>query len=851
MIFRHPQFLFFLVLLPALALVWRLRRGRVSGATLAFRLSIAALLVAALADPVLGRPAPAQGSLVVLLDQSDSLGDAGKAALRARAEALTARHNGQVSTIAFGADAVAELPGEAGPAQAPRADQTDIAGALRAAHGLLAGAPGRVVLLSDGAQTRGDALAEAQALGVPVDTVAIEQPARPEIWIAGLDAPRTLRTDEEYTVTIVAVSTEAAQARLELFENASQLEAQQVSLSPGENRFTYSGRAGAPGIMQLRATIDGAPDTFAQNNSGAATALVAPQPKVLLLESRPGAGARLRAALRPAGVQADLRQAGDLPTQLSELDEYEGIVLLDVPAGDMTLDQMATLREFARSEGRGLVATGGRSSFTLGAYKGTPLEEALPVAMDPPPRPERPPVTLLIILDHSLSMGSSIGVSKFDMAKESALLATESLRREDRLGVLAFDDTQEWVVDFQTLGTGLSLGQIQERIGALQMGGGTDICGALELGLGELERQPGQVRHAVLMTDGQSFLNRGCGPYNELIDRARAQDITLSSIAIGEDADTELLEELARWGAGRYHFAGQPEDIPRLTLIESQIASAEPQIEGEFRANLQAPHPLLRDFTPNQIPRLEGYVGTTIKPEAELVLKSPDDDPVLAAWQYGLGRAVAWTPSVESPWAESWPNWPDYGKFWAQIIRYTLPEPDSGPLQARVTPRADFAGGSGVAAATIAVDSFAPSGEAIDLADTVATVTLPDGDTRSIPLRQTAPGHYVADVALPAHGPYAIAVEQRKDDVARTALAGYVQPPSAEYMPSSGGAALLERISAATGGQALSGAEPAQAPVPIPAGGARELWPWLLLAAALLFPLEIAVRRGWLRWRRE
>ncbi|HEU5104105.1 MAG TPA: VWA domain-containing protein [Roseiflexaceae bacterium] len=852
MIFRHPQFLFFLILLPALALAWRLRRGRVSGVTLAFRLAIAALLVLALADPVLGRPAPSQGSLIVLLDQSDSLGDEGKAALRARAEALSARHTGLVSTIAFGADTVAELPGAGSPAaQAPRADQTDIAGALRAARGLLAGAPGRVVLLSDGAQTRGDALAEAQALGVPVDTVTIEQPARPEIWIAGLDVPRTLRTDEEYTITIVAISTEAAQAQLQLFENARQLEQQQVTLSPGENRFTYRGRAGQPGILQLRASIDGTPDTFAQNNGGAATALVAPQPKVLLLESRPGAGARLRAALRPAGVQSDLRQAQDLPTQLSELDEYEGVVLLDVPAGELTLDQMATLREFTRSEGRGLVATGGRSSFTLGAYKGTPLEEALPVAMDPPPRPERPPVTLLIILDHSLSMGSAIEISKFDMAKESALLATESLRSEDWLGVLAFDDTQEWVVDFQTLGTGLSLGQIQERIGALQLGGGTDICGALEMGLSALARQPGQVRHAVLMTDGQSFLNRGCGPYNELIDRARAQDITLSSIAIGEDADTELLQELARWGAGRYHFAGQPEDIPRLTLIESQIASAEPQIEGEFRANLEAPHPLLRNFTPNQIPRLEGYVGTTIKPEAELVLKAPDDDPVLAAWQYGLGRAVAWTPSVESPWAEAWPNWPDYGKFWAQIIRYTLPEPDSGSLQARVTPRADNSSGSSVAAATIAVDSFAPSGETIDLADTVATVTLPDGSTRRIPLRQTAPGHYAADVALPSDGPYAIAVEQRKDDRTRMALAGYVQSPSAEYMPSASGAALLERISAATGGQALSGAEPAQSPAPIPAGIARELWPWLLLAAALLFPLEIAVRRGWLRRRRQ
>ena len=231
------------------------------------------------------------------------------------------------------------------------------------------------------------------------------------------------------------------------------------------------------------------------------------------------------------------------------------------------------------------------------------------------------------------------------------------------------------------------------------------------------------------------------------------------------------------------------------------------------------------------------------------MLKSPDDDPVLAAWQYGLGRAVAWTPSVESPWAESWPNWPDYGKFWAQIIRYTLPEPDSGSLQARIVPHADPATGSGVASVTIAVDSLAASGEAIDLADTAATVTLPDGGTRRIPLRQTAPGHYAADVSLPAVGPYAIEIEQRKDDLLRVARAGYVQPPSAEYLPNDSGAALLTRISAATGGQALSATATVAAPAATRAGDVRALWPWLLLVAALLWPLEIAVRRGWLRWR--
>ncbi len=847
MILRNPQFLFFLILLPALLLMWRLRRGRISGVALALRLLAVTLVVTALADPVLGRPLQSRGMLVVLVDQSDSLGETGKAALRDQAAALARGQTEQaqpVKLIYFGANTVVAAEGAAGEQAPPidqveqvRADHTDIAGALRAARGLIGSNGGRVVLLSDGAQTRGDALAEARALGVPVDTGAYQAPEQPEIWIAGMELPRTLREGEEHTITILVGSTQAAEAQLMLVADTEQIAAQQVDLSPGENRFTYRSRAGQPGILSLYATLAGQPDTYERNNSAAATALVAPQPKVLLVESSAGTAAPLRAALRPAGVAADVIDAESLPAQLSELEGYEGVVLVDVPAGNLTLDQMAALREFVRSEGRGLVVTGGRSSFTLGGYKDTPLEEALPVTMTPRPRPERAAVTMLLIIDQSASMGPEVPTGKFAMAKESAILATEALREEDRIGVLAFDTGQQWAVEFQTLGTGLSLAEIQERIARIPLGGGTDIYGALNIGLTELSSQPGDVRHAVLLTDGRSFSTTR-DPYRSLVEQARALNITLSAIAIGEDSDTDLLRDLAQWGAGRYYFAADPEDIPRLTLQESEIARTEPQVEGDFRADLVAPHPLLRDFTPNQIPRLAGYVATTVKPEAELVLRSPEEDPVLAVWQYGLGRAVAWTPSVETPWAEAWSNWPEYGKFWAQLIRYTLPEPDSGPLQVHITPHDDVV--------TISADSFAPSGEPLDLADTEATVTLPDGNTQRVPLRQTAPGHYAADVTLPTDGPYAVDVRQRKGTQVRTAGTGYVQPYPAEYLPTRDGAALLAQISAATGGTLLSGPAGPVGPGDAPAGDEHSLWPWLLLIAALLWPAEIAVRRGWL-----
>jgi Ca-activated chloride channel homolog len=829
-IFRNTQFLFLLVLLPMLALLWRWRGQRVHAVALGLRLLSVALVILALADPIRVRTDVTPGQIVLLVDQSDSLGDAGKAALHEQAAALVRAQPEHVKVLYFGANTAA-------PDEAPvRADNSDIAGALRAARELVGGSGGRIVLLSDGAQTRGDALATAQALGVPVDTLDYQAPAQPEIWVAAINIPQTLREGEEYTINVVAGSSEAATARLTLDDGTAQLVTQDVQLAPGENRLSFQARAGQPGILRLRATLDGGPDTFTQNNRGAATALIAPRPRVLLVESVPGTAAPLRTALRPAGVIAETIAAAALPTRLSDLEAFEGIVLLDVPAGDLTLDQMTALREFVRSEGRGLVATGGRSSFTLGAYKGTPLEELLPVTMDPPPRPERAEVTLLLIIDHSYSMAAISGVSKLDMAKEAAILATESLREEDRVGVLTFDDKQQWAVEFQTLGSGLSLGAIQDRISAIPIGGGTDIRSALQAGLPELAAQPGKVRHAVLLTDGRSF-DSSRAPYRELIAQARAQNITLSAIAIGKDSDTDLLQNLAQWGAGRYHFAAAPGDIPRLTLLESEIARTEPLVEGDFRADLQTPHPVLRDFAPNEIPRLEGYVATTIKPAAELVLRSPEHDPVLAVWQYGLGRAVAWTPSVEAPWAESWSNWPEYGKFWAQIIRYTLPEPDSGPLQIRVTPRSD--------AVTISADSLAPSGEPLDLADTEATITLPDGTARRIPLRQTAPGHYAEDVALPSDGPYAIEVRQSKGDEQRQASAGYVQRPSDEYLPAQGGAQLLSQISAATGGRVVSKLDEFGA-APVERQGETGLWVWLLVAAALLWPLEIAMRRlGW------
>jgi uncharacterized membrane protein len=854
MIFRNPQLLWLLLLLiPLFALLWRWRGVRVPAAALALRLLAVATLVFALADPVFGAaPAPA-GPLVVLADQSASLTEAGRAALRAQAASLAEAADGSARVLYFGADVVSGPRSEPAPEGAPLAlpdpGGTDIAAAIREARALLPGG-GRVALLSDGAATDGDALAEARLAaqaGITVDVVPVAAAGLPEVALTTLAAPRSLRAGEEFPITIdvsyapgAGGSGGALAGRLRLWDGDALLGDQEVLLQPGNNEFTFRHSVGEPGVVRLQAeiTTEGG-DTHPENNRGAATAVVNPPPRVLIVAAEDESAALLSDALDRQGVRSSRIAPEELPARLSDLAPYDGMVLVDVPAASLTLDQMAGVREFVRSEGRGLVAIGGRNSYTLGAYKDTPLEEVLPVTMEPPPRPQRTDIALLLIVDRSASMTAAIGVSKFDMAKEAAILATESLQPTDRIGILSFDTGTLWVVPFQDVGEGASLAGIQQQISDLPSGGGTDIELALAEGLPPLAEQPASVRHAVLLTDGRSFSN-DFGAYQQLVERARAAEITLSTIAIGEDSDTVLLDQLATWGGGRYYFADQPEDIPRLTLLESEIARADPVVEGVLQPDLARPHPILRDFSPAELPALGGYVATTPRDAAEVVLRSPEGDPLLAVWQYGLGRSVAWTPTAGAPWAAEWTRWPGFERFWAQAVRYTLPEPDSGPLQVRVEPRP---GG-----ARLVVDAVQAGGAPLDLAAVNARVTLPGGEVRSFDVRQSAPGRYTQELSLGASGAYMLSVVVLRDGVMQQRDVGYVQPVAAEYRQPAdpaAGRALLEQVAALTGGQTLAELGPAAQPAPVPALPAGDgLWPWLVGLALGLWVLEIAVRRG-------
>jgi len=58
------------------------------------------------------------------------------------------------------------------------------------------------------------------------------------------------------------------------------------------------------------------------------------------------------------------------------------------------------------------------------------------------------------------------------------------------------------------------------------------------------------------------------------------------------------------------------------------------------------------------------------------------DDPLLAQWQYGLGRSVAWTSDSTAKWARNWLGWKGFSQFFSQLVGWTFPGEETGGIEA-------------------------------------------------------------------------------------------------------------------------------------------------------------------------
>ena len=232
-------------------------------------------------------------------------------------------------------------------------------------------------------------------------------------------------------------------------------------------------------------------------------------------------------------------------------------------------------------------------------------------------------------------------------------------------------------------------------------------------------------RHIILLTDGWS----SSGQYDAIIARMKAAGITLSTVGAGGGSNP-FLAGLAKQGGGRFYSAENPASIPDIFLKETQQVAGQQIVEEPFHPILTSQSPILRGI--DALPQLLGYNGTTAKSAAQTVLVTPRDDPLLAQWQYGLGRSVAWTSDSTGRWAKGWLGWNGFTKFFSQLVSWTFPGEETGGIEATFITEGNQT--------KLRVESVAEDGSPRDFYSTAVAVTTPDLTSKALGLSQVAPG---------------------------------------------------------------------------------------------------------------
>ncbi|MEA3186530.1 MAG: hypothetical protein QOD99_360 [Chthoniobacter sp.] len=858
----HPWFLLLLVALPCLALPLRRSLADMTRAQLRICTMWRAFILLLLAFSVAGvhiRKEARDVAVLFVVDDSASMSPEAKKAARDFISASLPHAGDQIAGVIGFAESASvwqspqarlRLSGS-WPHLAGR-DATNIAGALTFASGSFPpNASRRLVLLSDGVETAGQAVPCAQTLsqrGIELLTVPLRNPPKPEVLVQKLEAPQRTKTGEPFDVTAAVRSSIESKATIKLFQNQFLVAQRELSLKPGDNRIAFRNLSAEGALAAFEVEVSAEHDTVAENNRAQATVSVLGQPRVLVVDGDETKLQPLAAALRAEKINVEIRGTNGLPKSLEDLQQFDLFLLSDVPALQLTRAQMDLYRSWVQDFGGGFAMLGGENSFGVGGYYKTAVEQMLPVRMEHEDREETPTVAMLIVLDRSGSMAASAGgQTKISLADQGAVQALNVLGQKDLFGVLAVDTEIHNAVP---LGNVPSKAPTARRIMSITAGGGgIYIYTSLAEAFQQLRGTNAKIKHVILFSDATDAEEKaagemggapGAGTALDLATAMLANKITTSVVALGQesDVDTAFLKQLAERGSGRFYLTSDALTLPQIFSTETLRVAQSSLIEEPFMAVRSKSSPIFNGIDWTQSPLLLGYNATKPKPTADVLLATERGEPLLATWRYGLGQTAAWTSDAKARWASEWLGWPGYGKFWSQLVRTLMRKNGQSNLQVAVQDDG--------ARVSLSIDAVSADGSFRNEVPVQISCMKPNGETQTASAEQEAPGNYRASFDLPPQGTTIFSVSAGQEN--ENYVFGYTRSYPAEFSTSETNEALLRQL--AETGHGKFAPEPSEVFArPAKASVHRvDLTPYLLSAALLLFPFDIWLRRR--SWKR-
>lgn len=863
--FEYPLFLWGLALLPVLLLLGIYSRYELPSVqkilSVGFRTLIALLVVLSLSG-LQARVQQERVAVVYLMDLSESIHkeqlQQGLQALQAAQEKAGPRDVSAL--VVFGAEVSLVIPFQ--KKENFRIDlkhlqelqkgldgkDTDLSLALSFARALFPeGYHKKIVLFTDGNETVRGGLKEARLVkgaGIQLLVQGLTPPSSKDLDVRLLDmtlSHRQARVGEAIKGRILIQSNKDAEGELVLYKNGIVKERRTVKIKKGLNDvkdFTFQDTLYEKGMNLYEAVFNHKDDRNIKNNRTHAVIYGYSQKlKVLVVEMEEEHAAPLIEGLAKENIEAEWLKPRNLGPNINN---YDAVILSDVPVTELksenyTSDEMMdTIKSYVR-RGGGFIMVGGPESFGLGGYMDTELEKILPVQMDIPKKIELPTVAIVLVLDKS---GSMNGYGKMELAKQACVKVVDFLKPQDWIGVVAFDSSYYWATDLQQA-SGRS--KIIKNIETITASGGTYIYPALNQAYIKLNRMTSaKIRHIILLTDGRT---QG-GAYEKISKDIRSAGITLSTVAVGQGADIHLLRNMSRWGGGRYYFTKNSRDIPRIFTQEAMKVSKSSIVDEPFKPSLGIPMQYLEGIDWESAPELLSYVVTRPKKTALVSLLAPHPDspegkPLLATWQVGLGKTAAFTSDAKSRWAALWMEWEGFPKFWAQVLRYIGKKKINSYFQMKIQKEGKRA--------SFTVDAADDTHEFMNGRDFQVLLyhfekgKKSDAPLQTLSLIQSAPGRYKAQVEGLKEGYYA-AVLKEKDKPLELQSGGFGVTDVLEHLKGNLNTPLLKEMSSQNK-IFLKAEETWQKEETRRVFQAQAIWPYLLMMALFLLPLDIAVRR--------
>lgn len=294
--------------------------------------------------------------------------------------------------------------------------RTEIGAALAYARDELQGVPlSGIVVVSDGGdnsdETIGDALLPLRAASVPVFTVGLgDEVVVADVQASRVDVPETALTGTSMVVNVMVDAHGYAGRTVPIVvEDLGRIVTTEEVTLPRDGQPLVAPVAislETPGARELAFRIPGQPgERVLANNALHAVVQVRDRTeKILYFEGEPRheVAFMLRAVRPDENLQVVLLQrtaenkffrrnlddplelVEGFPTTREDLYRYRALVLGSIEASFFTHDQLDMIADFVSARGGTLLMLGGRRAFAEGGYRGTPLEDVLPVVLDEP-----------------------------------------------------------------------------------------------------------------------------------------------------------------------------------------------------------------------------------------------------------------------------------------------------------------------------------------------------------------------------------------------------------------------------------------------------------------------------------